>query len=271
MSAERLVSWRNRWFAWSVGAVVSLAIASLLIGFIWLPSAQKDMSSGSLWDMICRAAGAPTTWYQGPAAPASRPATNVVLTSDFLQRVDATEIGRGATLAMQCVMCHGARGMSEAASPNLAGQYPDVVYKQLRDYRSGQRSNVVMQAMSQGLSDQNMRDLAAYYAFLPQASVVAHGATEAPQLVRVGDPLRNIPPCASCHGGIGRKIGSPWLEGAPAQYLQTQLQMFAAGTRRNDINGQMRNVARHMTAEEMSMVAAYYADQPALAGARKLP
>ena len=271
MSDQRLASFGNRWFTWSVGAVGVLLLASLLVGFVWLPSAHKDMSSGSLWDMICRAAGAPSTWYQGPAAPASRPATDVVLTSDFLQRSDAVEIGRGATLAMQCVMCHGARGMSEAASPNLAGQYPDVVYKQLRDYRSGQRSNVVMYAMSQGLSDQDMRDLAAYYAFLPQASVVAHRAAEVPQLVRVGDPLRNIPPCASCHGGIERKVGSPWLEGAPAQYLQTQLQMFANGTRRNDINGQMRNVARQMTPAEILMVGNYYANQPALAGTRKPP
>lgn len=266
MSGERPSHWRNAWVAWSVGTVVALAATSLLIGFVWLPSGQADLSAGGFWAMVCRAAGAPTTWYQGPAAAPSRAATDVVLTPDFLQRSDAIEIGRGATLAMQCTMCHGARGMSDAASPNLAGQYPDVVYKQLRDYRSGQRASVVMEAMAKGLSEQDMRDLAAYYAFLPQAAVAGGGAAEAPALIRVGDPLRNIPPCASCHGGIDRKVGSPWLEGAPAQYLRTQLQMFSAGTRHNDINGQMRNVARHMTSDEIATIASYYASQPAPTG-----
>ncbi len=264
MSTEKLYSLRNPWFAWSVGGVVVVALASILIGFVWLPSMHKDVSADGLWAMICRAAGVSTSWYRGPPVQASRPSTDVVLTPDFLRHADAVEIGRGATLAMQCTMCHGARGMSEASSPNLAGQYPEVIYKQLRDYQSGQRQSVVMEALAKGLKDEDMRDLAAYYAFLPRATRPSDiGGSEAvPALVKVGDPLRNIAPCAACHGGMDRKTGSPWLEGSPELYVLTQLHDFAKGARHNDINGQMRNVARQMTTDEMAAVAAYYASRP---------
>ena len=75
-----------------------------------------------------------------------------------------------------------------------------------------------------------------------------------PPLVHVGDPLRNIAPCASCHGGIDQKLGSPWLEGMSHAYLAAQMRAFAAGTRRNDAHAMMRNVARQMKPEEIESV-----------------
>ena len=62
--------------------------------------------------------------------------------------------------------------------------------------------------------------------------------------MRVGDPLRNIVPCVSCHGGIDHKLGAPWLEGMPKEYLLKQLKAFASGARRNDSFAQMRNMVR---------------------------
>lgn len=84
----------------------------------------------------------------------------------------------------------------------------------------------------------------------------------APAIVTVGAPMRNIAPCGSCHGEIDVKAGSPWLGGQSAVYIKVQLQAFAAGTRRNDIHEQMRNIARQMTAEEIDQVASYYEAQP---------
>ncbi|MBB5466424.1 cytochrome c553 [Paraburkholderia sp. CI2] len=74
-----------------------------------------------------------------------------------------------------------------------------------------------------------------------------------------GDPQRNIAPCAAGHGQLDRKDAAPWLGGQSAAYLAAQLQAFASGARRNDINEQMRNVARQMTPEEIDAVARYYA------------
>jgi cytochrome c553 len=56
--------------------------------------------------------------------------------------------------------------------------------------------------------------------------------------------LRNIAPCIACHGGTDHKLGAPWLEGMPRQYLVVQLNEFQKETRRNDSHAQMRNMAR---------------------------
>lgn len=78
--------------------------------------------------------------------------------------------------------------------------------------------------------------------------------------------MRNIAPCISCHGGVDQKLGAPWLEGMPKQYLVQQLYAFKEGSRRNDGQQQMRNVARPMTAEEIDSVASFYARKAAIAG-----
>ena len=113
------------------------------------------------------------------------------------------------------------------------------------------------------LSDQDLRDVAAYYAYLP-ALRPYHPASAGPtpRIVLNGAPMRNIPPCATCHGTVGYKPGSEWLEGESATYLRSQLAAFASGERHNDISQQMRNVARHMTPSEIEEAAAYYSSQP---------
>ncbi|MGO4477921.1 cytochrome c [Massilia sp. 2TAF26] len=245
----------------SIVALIALTVISLLVAFLWLPSVHADFRAAGVWDSICRAAGVPSTWG-GQNDERSSPvvATNVVLLPAMAKRAPSDSIGRGATLALNCTMCHGAQGMSRSDAPNLAGQYPEVIVKQLTDYKNGKRASSIMMALSQNLSDQNMRDLAAYYASLPKARTAPTTYDETlPALVRVGDPMRNIAPCISCHGGVDQKIGAPWLEGMPKQYLTQQLTLFKQGERRNDGELQMRNVARLMTAEEIESVATFYA------------
>lgn len=261
MSTERLFSLRNRWFTTSVGATIAVFVVSFVIGFIWLPSVQRDAQFQGVWNAICSAAGVPRSWYSGseqPIAPTETLST-VELTPTTVGPATAQSIGRGATLALRCTMCHGERGMSDANSPNLAGQYPSVIYKQLLDFKSGARTNAVMSPMVAGLSDQDIRDLAAYYAYLPRpSSARVHENVPVPDIVATGAPMRNIAPCASCHGGVDTKVGSPWLNGLPAAYIKAQLQAFASGVRHNDISEQMRNVARNMTPDEIEAAATYY-------------
>lgn len=181
----------------------------------------------------------------------------------MLRATDPDAIGRGATLALRCTMCHGARGMSPADSPNLAGQYAISIYKQLEDFRSGVRPSAVMQPLVANLSDQDLRDLSAYYAYLPRLPATRPVSAEsAPGIVLTGAPLRGIAPCGACHGTLDNKAGSPWLEGQPAVYLAGQLHAFQTGARHNDIDAQMRNVARAMSEQEIQQAARYYANQP---------
>jgi cytochrome c553 len=264
---ERLHSWQNIWFRWSVVSLIVLTVVSVLVGFVWLPSVHGDFTAKSLWDSICRAAGVPALWSDAKL-PQSRPqSTNVVLERSMTRVSSSDQVGRGATLALNCTMCHGAQGMSTSNAPNLAGQYSEVVIKQLQDYKAGKRNNAVMEQLASSLSDRDIQDLAAYYAYLPKARTAPTTYDEKlPALVRVGDPMRNIAPCISCHGGVDQKIGTPWLEGMPAEYLALQLNAFKSGARRNDSQAQMRSMVRLMTDNEIQEVSAFYA-RKASAGA----
>lgn len=261
MDDSRVFTWSNPWFRWSVGGLAVMTVLSVLVGFVWLPSVHPDFTARGLWESICRAAGVPTTWAdQTPAGERGARSTAVVLDRGMGRAGASDAVGRGATLALNCTMCHGAQGQSASNAPNLAGQYPEVVIKQLLDYKTGVRTNAVMEALARPMNDRDIRDLAAYYASLPKARTAPTTYDESlPALVRVGDPLRNIAPCISCHGGVDQKLGAPWLEGMPHAYLVAQLRAFATGERRNDVHGQMRNVVRAMTAEEIEAVSRFYA------------
>jgi cytochrome c553 len=270
MNHERVFSLRNPWFVTSVGGIFTVAVISILIGFIWLPSANGDFSGHGLWATICSAAGTPSSWYGGGAnLPGPAPSEVVVLPPGHVS-ADAASIGRGATIATQnCSMCHGVPGTVQVTAPALAGQYADVIYKELRDYQSGRRANAIMQPIIQSRSDQDLHDLASYYASLQRAALAepgsATGAAQDVDAVRLsmqGDPIRNIAPCAACHGQLDRKGAAPWLGGQSSVYLTAQMQHFASGERHNDINEQMRNVARHLTPQEIDGLAKYYAAQP---------
>lgn len=269
MPQQGLYSWRNPWFRWGVLSLLALTVASLLVGFVWLPSVQGDFSAQGLWSSICRAAGVPADWSRPAKVNEAPVSTNVVLERSMAKVGKSDAIGRGATLALNCTMCHGAQGVTASNAPNLAGQYPEVVIKQLHDYRSGKRTSTIMEALAKGLSDRDIDELAAYYGSLPKARTAPTTYDESlPALVRVGAPLRNIAPCISCHGGIDQKLGAPWIEGLPKDYLVAQLKAFRAGVRRNDPESQMRNMARAMTDAEIDDVAEFYARKAATTSAR---
>lgn len=265
MRETGMYSWSNPWFRWSVLSVCGTTLAAVLVGFVWLPSAQADFSAQGIWASICRAAGVPQEWgTKSDAAPRAGRTTSVVL-DQAMTRLSASDAGgRGATLALQqCTMCHGARGVSQTTIPNLAGQYPEVILKQLSDYQSGVRTSSIMQAIAAKLSARDVTDLAIYYASLARSSP-PHDALStgtAPPLVNGADAMRNIASCASCHGGVDRKLGAPWLDGLPQEYLAAQLTAFASGARKNDSHAQMRNMARQLTRAEIDALATFYASR----------
>jgi cytochrome c553 len=260
-NGSRFAFLRDRWFLGSVGGTFVLLVFAVVVGFVWLPTAQNDALFKGLLNSICSAAGVPRGWLveTGAPVPPSKTASTVVLTSGMTTNSARDgSIGRGGTLALKCTMCHGIRGVSASDTPNLAGQTASSIYKQMRDFQSGARASAVMAPLVTDLSDQDLRDLAAFYASLPRSGSDDPGS--APDIVATGAPMRNIAPCESCHGGVSAKLGAPWLASQPRAYLKTQLEAFAHGTRRNDINAQMRNVARNMTPEEIEASVDHYAN-----------
>jgi len=263
MKSDTRSPWSDPWVVRSVTLVAAIFVLTALAGFVILPLAQPNVTFAGVWDAICSAAG---VVRQPSSANAIEPAfkvSSVAMTSDMLRSADEQSIGRGATLAQQCAICHGPTGVSRADSPNLAGQYASVIYKELMDFKTGARVNAIMTPFAVHLSDQDMIDIASYYAYLPRLPAYHPAeARPAPRIVINGAPLRNIAPCGSCHGALDNKAGSPWLEGQSAAYLKSQLQAFAANQRHNDISEQMRNIARQLTPAEIDEAAEYYASQP---------
>jgi cytochrome c553 len=262
MRGQGIVSLHNPWFTASVGITAAIAIVAAIAGFAWLPLEQQGERFRGVWDAICSAAG--LVW-KAPSATqivrADYPTTQVEIIPQMLRDASADSIGRGATLALRCTMCHGTRGLSQADSPNLAGQYPVAIYKQLVDFKTSARASAVMAPLVANLNDADMRDLAAYYAYLPRVSDQPPNTDVPPRIVASGAPMRGIAPCGACHGELDSKAGAAWLEGQPAVYLRAQLEAFSSGARRNDIGEQMRNVARRMTPQEIDAASRFYADR----------
>lgn len=169
----------------------------------------------------------------------------------------------GESKAMVCAACHGADGNALAPTfPKLAGQHADYTAKQLAEFKSGARANTIMMPQAASLSEQDMADLAAFYA-AQKSSVGVAGEGAVPQgegIYRAGIPGSGTPACASCHGANGAGIpgaGFPQLSGQHASYIAAQLRMFRDGSRNTDPNGVMRSAAKRMTDAEIDAVSAY--------------
>lgn len=262
MNDDKIFSFRNRWFTWSVAIVAAIAFGAALVAFVWVPRAHARAAMESLWEAICSAAGAPAPYQSaGLPTPEQKFPTSVIVHAAMME--GQASVGNGATLAMSCTMCHGARGTSPAGTPHLAGQPASATYKQLRDFASGHRPSAIMQPLVLELSDQDMRDLAADYASLERERISAIAPSEegTPRLVRNGDPMRSIGACSSCHSPHAERPATPVLEGLSDTYLRDQLVAFRSGRRANDINRQMRNAAHGLTDSEIAQLARYYADR----------
>ena len=162
-----------------------------------------------------------------------------------------------------CVACHGPMGNSiNPVWPKLAGQHPEYIYKQIMDFKGGRRENVLMTAQAAALSEQDARDVAAYYAKQTQSGGVADPAAAVlgERIYRGGNPESGVPACNGCHGPAGLGVGVakfPRVSGQQADYVKQTLGYFRAGTRANDPNGMMRGVAARMTEPEIAAVSQY--------------
>lgn len=164
-----------------------------------------------------------------------------------------------------CAACHGPTGIStNPIWPNLAGQYADYLYKQLVDFKGKKRQSAVMTPLVANLSEQDMEDLAAFYAAqpLPEGKTPRKYLKRGQELYRGGDFNQHITACIACHGpkGTGNaQAGFPALSGQHAAYTVQQLQLFKDNKRSNDLNSIMHDISGRMTQEDMEAVAHYIA------------
>jgi cytochrome c553 len=179
--------------------------------------------------------------------------------------VQAGDPARGQTLSQACAACHGADGNSVNPEwPKLAGQHPKYLHKQLMDYQTGRRENALMAAQVANLSEQDMRDLAAFYSrqiIVPGTADVAV-AERGERIYRGGLPTAGVAACTACHGptGAGNPAAMfPALSGQHARYAADQLRYFRSGQRANDNGRMMRNLATRLSDADIQAVTEYLA------------
>ncbi|HEX7043727.1 MAG TPA: c-type cytochrome [Burkholderiales bacterium] len=171
----------------------------------------------------------------------------------------------GKAKAAPCASCHGAdgNGGADPTWPKLAGQVPEYLVEQLQAFKSGARKDPLMSGMAAPLAEQDMHDLAAYYATLP----IQPGAASNEELALAGQRIyrggiveTGVPACMSCHGPSGHGIPPrfPRVNSQKAAYAEKQLLAYKAG-RRQDNDGIMTRIAARMSDEQIRAVSEYLA------------
>lgn len=169
-----------------------------------------------------------------------------------------------------CGACHGPDGNGMSPFPKLAGQGEKYLYKQLVDVRDGARVIPTMAGQLDGKSNQELADIAAFYAAQPRTL----GNTD-PELVELGQQIyragvasRGVAACSACHSPTGQgnaPAGYPALSGQHAQYIADQLRAYRQGYedpagRTNDGDTKiMRSIAFGLSDKEIEAVASYAA------------
>lgn len=193
------------------------------------------------------------TAYAQNAAPAADPAKGAT----FYGSGDAA---RGIPA---CASCHGDSGNSTIAqNPKLAAQHEAYITKQLANFKSGDRNNAIMGPIAKGLTDDEIRNLAAFL----NAQSLKPGAAKNKDTVELGKKIyrggiaeKSVPACAGCHGPNGAGIPAQFarLGGQHQDYTVAQLTNFNNGTRNN--NAMMTTIAKRLSIDEIQAVSDYVA------------
>jgi cytochrome c553 len=173
------------------------------------------------------------------------------------------DAAKGQASAAVCASCHTSDGSRGSPTyPILQGQHPEYLVKQLTEFKSGKRANAIMTGMAAALSEDDMKNVAAFYAgktakegFAKNKATVELGE----KIYRGGIAERNVPACAGCHSpnGAGIPAQYPRIGGQHADYTEAQLIAFRGGVRKNSVA--MTGVAAKLNDREIKAVADYIA------------
>lgn len=185
-------------------------------------------------------------------------------------------LGREKIDSERCQECHGidGQGAGHANGPEgkfakLAGQDAAYILKQMQDFRSGARKHDQMAIMARSVSDEDVRDIAAYFAGLPVMKgepdpQAAASAALGQRLYAQGDAARGVLACASCHSPASQGQGSalaPRIAGQEWRYLDKQLRDWRSGERKNSPDGVMNKALAPLTDTDIEALANHLASQ----------
>jgi cbb3-type cytochrome c oxidase subunit III len=187
----------------------------------------------------------------------------LVLSLGLVNVAAAGDPAAGQGKAAVCAGCHGADGNSAVPTfPKLAAQGDRYLAKQIHDIKSGSRVVVEMTGLTDNLSEQDIGDLAAYYASQSSSTGAVDPALleSGEALFKAGNSAKGIPSCIGCHGPAGKGVaaaGFPRLAGQHGDYIAGQLTKFRSGDRMNDDSAMMRSIAANLSDAEIKAVSSY--------------
>lgn len=153
----------------------------------------------------------------------------------------------GKILAGQCRTCHGIDGVAKIPiAPHIGGEPAAYIASQLTAFRDGTRVHEMMTVVARTLSDDQIADLAAWYASRTAVATLTADPADAPE------------DCVGCHGADGIAVAEdvPNLAGETNIYIDTQLKAFRLGKRVHEV---MTPIAAELTDTEIRAVADWYA------------
>jgi cytochrome c553 len=163
-----------------------------------------------------------------------------------------------------CTWCHGASAQGYTPAPRLAGQRPEYIRNQLKDFRTHARDNPFskqyMWGATANISPQRVHDLAVYFATLPGSPAndgnkefAARGRT----IYYDGIPNSNIVACIACHGPNAEGVGAiPRLGGLAYTYLKARLEQWGDGYHAT-AKAPMPRIASRLSANQIEALASY--------------
>lgn len=171
--------------------------------------------------------------------------------------------GDAARNIVACVSCHGAMGNSTIVqNPTLAAQHEAYLYKQLVNFKTPERNNPIMSPIAKALTDDDMKNIAAYLGAQAAQSNTAKNKDTIElggRIYRAGIAEKSVPACAGCHSPNGAGIPAQFarLAGQHQEYTAAQLVNFRSGTRNN--SPQMATIAKRLSDDEIKAVSDYIA------------
>jgi cytochrome c553 len=174
----------------------------------------------------------------------------------------AADAVAGKSKAEACAACHGEKGISAIENtPSLAGQPDLFIQWQLIFFRAGARKNEVMGPIAEQLSNDDVRDLGAYFGSLKSPNGTAASAPDDhPDLTEAGKKMAAAGRCASCHGGdfAGSKAVAR-IAGQHEEYITKALHDYKSGLRSGGGVAAMAEVAYPLSDDEITALAHYLA------------
>ncbi|TDT40308.1 cytochrome c553 [Halospina denitrificans] len=191
--------------------------------------------------------------------------TGLVVLMGLTGTVQAADPQAGEELAGGCVACHGEAGAepTQGEYPKLSGIGENYLYRQLKAIQSGDREIPMMAGQLDGMSDQDLKDIAAYFGQqdMPRGEADPELVDQGESLYRGGDMSKGVAACTACHGPQGKgnePAGYPRISGQSSGYVAQTLKDYKSGARVHNEQSQiMGGIASRLSDSEIEAVAEY--------------